>query len=70
MVGFYTQAVHAVEASSGSVTWAKIKDNMGDILYKLSSMKFEDPADGEEVIRERYVNLGKEMEEKFRALLD
>jgi V-type H+-transporting ATPase subunit A len=70
MVGFYEQATHTVEASSGSVTWAKIRDNMGEILYKLSSMKFEDPVDGEQVIKERYANLAKEMEEKFRALLD
>lgn len=45
-------------------------DGMGDIMYKLSSMKFEDPIDGEEVIRERYIQFGKEMEERFRALLD
>jgi V-type H+-transporting ATPase subunit A len=43
---------------------------MGDVLYKLSSMKFEDPIDGEQVIRERYAKFGKEMEERFRALLD
>jgi V-type H+-transporting ATPase subunit A len=33
-------------------------------------MKFEDPADGEIAIKERYANLAKEMEERFRALLD
>lgn len=70
MIGFYDFAVHATEASAGSVTWAKIKDHMTDILYKLSSMKFEDPADGESVVKEKYSNLYKEMEEKFRTLLD
>ena len=54
MIGFYTQATHAVESSGGQVTWAKIRDAMGDIIYKLSSMKFENPADGEAVLRERY----------------
>jgi len=33
-------------------------------------MKFEDPADGEEVIKERYAKLQKEIEEQIRALLD
>ncbi|KAJ3225717.1 V-type proton ATPase catalytic subunit A [Clydaea vesicula] len=70
MMAFNDHATHAVEASSGQLTWAKIKDNLNDIIYKLSSMKFEDPVDGEEVIKERYSKLRKEMEERFRALLD
>jgi V-type H+-transporting ATPase subunit A len=41
MVSFYDKAIHVVEASSGTITWAKIKENMADILYKLTSMKFE-----------------------------
>ena len=40
-MGFYDMATHAVEASSGTVTWTKIRESMGDILHKLSSMKFE-----------------------------
>jgi len=70
MVSFYEQALHVVEASSGTITWAKIRENMGDIMYKLTSMKFEDPEDGEEVLKDRYMKLGKEMEDRFRALLD
>ena len=41
MTSFYDQALHVIEASSGTITWAKIRDNMGDIMYKLTSMKFE-----------------------------
>ena len=70
MIYFYEQATHTVEASAGNLTWAKIKDSMNDILYKLSSMKFEDPADGEAVIKSRYAELQKEMEDRFRALSD
>ncbi|KAI9209714.1 ATP synthase alpha/beta family, nucleotide-binding domain-containing protein [Polychytrium aggregatum] len=70
MMAFYDHATHTVEASSNQVTWAKIRDSMGDIIYKLTSMKFEDPVDGEEAIKDRYAKLGKEMEERFRALLD
>jgi len=70
MMYFYDQSIHAVEASSNQITWNKIRDSMSDVIYKLSSMKFEDPADGEDVIKERYQKLQKEMEEQFRALLD
>ena len=70
MVYFYEQATRTIEASAGSITWAKMRDSLGDILYKLSSMKFEDPAEGEAAIKEKYAKLQKEMEDKFRALLD
>jgi V-type H+-transporting ATPase subunit A len=70
LVAFYNQAIHAVEVTSSQVTLAKIKDQMGDLLYKLSSMKFEDPADGEDVIKERYAKLHTEIEERFRSLLE
>ncbi|KAI9144847.1 ATP synthase alpha/beta family, nucleotide-binding domain-containing protein [Paraphysoderma sedebokerense] len=70
MMLFYDQATHAVEVSGGQMTWARIKDSMGDMLYKLSSMKFENPSDGEAVVKERYEKLKKEIEEKFRALME
>lgn len=70
MMFFYDQATRAVEASGGQLTWAKIRDQLNDLFYKLSQMKFEDPADGEEVLKERYQKLNKEIEERFRALLD
>jgi V-type H+-transporting ATPase subunit A len=70
MIGFYDMATHAVESSAGTLTWAKIRDRMSDTLYKLSSMKFEDPADGEDVVKERYAALHKLMEDQFRALSD
>lgn len=41
MIGFYSHAIHAVEASNNQITWARLRESMGDILYKLSSMKFE-----------------------------
>jgi len=41
MIGFYTAATNAVEVTNNEITWAKIKDTMGDLLYKLTSMKFE-----------------------------
>ncbi|KAI8096417.1 V-type proton ATPase catalytic subunit A [Halteromyces radiatus] len=68
MIGFYTHATHAVEASNNQITWAKIRESFGDIIYKLSSMKFEDPADGESVLVEKYAALHKEIEAKFRDI--
>ncbi|KAI8341651.1 V-type proton ATPase catalytic subunit A [Chlamydoabsidia padenii] len=68
LIGFYTHATHAVEASNNQITWSKIRESFGDIIYKLSSMKFEDPADGESVLTEKYAALHKEIETKFRDL--
>ncbi len=70
MMLFNDLAVHVLEAAAGTLTWARVKDTVGDLMYKLSSMKFEDPADGEEVLRDRYASLGREIEERMRALLD
>jgi len=70
LIGFYNHATHAVEMTNNQITWAKIRDSTADIIYKLSSMKFEDPADGEEALKERYSALAKEMETRFRDMTD
>ena len=44
IVAFYDMARHAVETTAQSdnkITWAVIKENMGSIIYELSSMKFK-----------------------------
>ncbi|CDH53273.1 v-type atpase [Lichtheimia corymbifera JMRC:FSU:9682] len=68
MIGFYKHATHVVEASNNQITWAKIRDSMNDVMYKLSSMKFEDPADGEAALVEKYTALNKEIEARFRDM--
>ena len=43
-MAFYDFARHAVESTAQSdnkITWAIIRDHMGDLLYELSSMKFK-----------------------------
>ncbi|KAJ1665565.1 H(+)-transporting V1 sector ATPase subunit A [Coemansia sp. RSA 1813] len=70
MIGFYKHATHTVEANPGQIAWARIRENMSDIIYRLSSMKFEDPVDGEAALVERYTQLQNEMEERFRSLSD
>ena len=41
MMGFYDLATQTLESSNGSLTWGKMRDTIGDLLYKLTSMKFE-----------------------------
>ncbi|XP_074665641.1 V-type proton ATPase catalytic subunit A-like isoform X2 [Strix aluco] len=74
MVTFYELARHAVEATAPGerrVTWATIRESLGDILYKLSAMKFKDPVkDGEANITAAFAQLGEEMQAAFRNLED
>lgn len=44
MILFYELARHAVETTAQSdhkITWAIIRESLGDVMYKLSSMKFK-----------------------------
>ncbi|KAI9222942.1 ATP synthase alpha/beta family, nucleotide-binding domain-containing protein [Blastocladiella britannica] len=70
LMAFYDAATHAVEVTNSQITWARIKDSLGDLVYKLSAMKFENPIDGEQVLRERYAALQKEIEDRFRVLVE
>lgn len=74
MIAFYDMSRHAVETTAQSenkVTWAIIRDQMNDVLYKLSSMKFKDPVkDGEAKIKQDFDELMEEMQTKFRNLED
>jgi V-type H+-transporting ATPase subunit A len=68
IVLFHDSAVHAVEASAGAITWAKIREATGDMLHRLSSMKFEACSQGQAAVVDKYARLVKEIEEKFRNL--
>ena len=44
IITFYDLSRHAVESTAQSekkITWAIIREQLGDIMYKLSSMKFK-----------------------------
>jgi len=43
---------------------------MGDTIYKISAMKFQDPADGEENVVREYKKLSEEVYQAFKALED
>lgn len=75
MIAFYEAANSAVERSAASasgdgqrLTFNVIKNRLGELLYKLSSQKFEDPAEGEEALKSKFRALNEEIKEKFRAL--
>nr|XP_011720711.1 V-type proton ATPase catalytic subunit A [Macaca nemestrina] len=74
MIAFYDMARRAVETTAQSdnkITWSIIREHMGDILYKLSSMKFKDPLkDGEAKIKSDYAQLLEDMQNAFRSLED
>uniref|UniRef100_A0A8D0L630 H(+)-transporting two-sector ATPase n=1 Tax=Sphenodon punctatus TaxID=8508 RepID=A0A8D0L630_SPHPU len=74
MISFFDLARHAVESTAQSenkITWAVIRESLGDLMYKLSSMKFKDPVkDGEAKIKADYAQLNEEMQSAFRNLED
>lgn len=74
IAAFHKLATAAVEktasgnAEGARITFNVIKQRMGDVLYKLTSQKFEDPADGEEAVRSKLGAVHDELVERFRAL--
>jgi V-type H+-transporting ATPase subunit A len=72
IVGFYNQAQKAVESSSEDkrITWLTIKNAMGDLLYKLTSMKFQDPATGEAAVVAHMKTVQEDINQAFRNLED
>ena len=72
MIAFYDMAKTAVESTAQSdnkITWGVIRENLGDVMYRLSSMKFKDPVkDGEANIKKDYEQLYEEMQTAFRNL--
>jgi V-type H+-transporting ATPase subunit A len=46
LVSYYELAIKTVESSEG-INWSKVREATSDIWYRLTQMKFEDPAQGE-----------------------
>ncbi|WIA12406.1 hypothetical protein OEZ85_012450 [Tetradesmus obliquus] len=71
---FHRLATAAVEkTASGNaegqrVTFNVIRQRLGDVLYKITSQKFEDPAEGEDAVRGKLRAVNEELVERFRAL--
>jgi len=66
---FFDLAQKAVEKTGETkITWNHIRQSMGDTIYKLTSMKFQNPADGEESVTREFAKLHEEVQQAFRAL--
>uniref|UniRef100_A0A7S2Z696 H(+)-transporting two-sector ATPase n=1 Tax=Chloropicon laureae TaxID=464258 RepID=A0A7S2Z696_9CHLO len=50
------------------VSFNIIKQSLGDLLYRLSTQKFEDPTQGEAAIVEKYKQLNKELKDAFQEI--
>lgn len=67
MIAYYDAAQNATE--NGGV-WSKIRDQTSEEWYSLSRMKFEDPADGQKAMEDKYKALYDQISEKFRNLAE
>ncbi|KAG2433335.1 hypothetical protein HXX76_008399 [Chlamydomonas incerta] len=71
---FHRLATAAIEKTAGGnaegqkITLNVIKQRMSDTLYKLTSQKFEDPAEGEDAVRRKLRAVYDELHDRFRAL--
>ena len=55
---------------SDRITFNQIKAQLGDLMYKVSTQKFQDPADGEETLRKYFSDLNEEITEAFAQLTE
>ncbi|CAM6021112.1 unnamed protein product [Sphagnum compactum] len=71
---FGALANQAVERAAGSegqkITYNIIKQRLGDILYRLVSMKFEEPSEGESALTAKFQKLFDDLSTSFRNLED
>ncbi|KAI5054127.1 hypothetical protein GOP47_0030980, partial [Adiantum capillus-veneris] len=74
IIHFSTLANQAVERGAGAdgqkITYNIIKQRLGDLIYRLVSQKFEDPAEGEAALVEKYKKLYDDLTNGFRNLED
>jgi V-type H+-transporting ATPase subunit A len=72
MIFFYNQAQKAVESSGEDkrITFATIKNTMGDLLYQITCMKFQDPATGDQTVVQNFKKLQEDIANAFRTLQD
>jgi len=69
---FYDLSRKAVENQSleNKITLQEIKNRLGELIYKITSMKFQLPSDGEEKLKVHFKQLNEEITQSFRKLED
>ncbi|GAA5971274.1 hypothetical protein JCM8115_005490 [Rhodotorula mucilaginosa] len=67
-ITYYEQAVKAVETESN--TWARVREHTSDLVYRLTQMKFLDPADGEEANKKELEQLHQDILRTFQTLAE
>ncbi|KAK5580075.1 hypothetical protein RB653_000088 [Dictyostelium firmibasis] len=72
MMTFYNLAQKAVESSTADnkVTWNQIKNELKDIIHRITSMKFQDPTDGEQTLVAHFSTLNEDIITAFRNFSD
>ena len=72
IIAFHNLATAAVErppsAEGAKLTFATIRSRLADLMYKITSQKFEDPADGEATLKARFAALHDEIHTAFKTL--
>ncbi|XP_037960612.1 V-type proton ATPase catalytic subunit A-like [Teleopsis dalmanni] len=74
IIGFYDMGHSAIESTANEeqrVTWGVIRENLADIIYELSIMKYKDHKElGEEKLSEEMKSLYESMTKAFKKLTD
>ena len=72
IIHFHTKCIEAVEQSTEEhrITFNMIKDNLSDLMYKIVSMKFEEPSQGEDVVRAKLGELYDEITSSLNNLAE
>lgn len=72
IIHFHDAAQKAVESAGQEkkMTWNYIKQELNQLIYKVTSLKFEDPVDGEAVLKSRFADLVALIDSSFRTLED
>ena len=69
---FHTLSTAAVERPANSegqkLTFGTIRARLADLMYKITSQKFEDPADGEATLKARFAALHDAITAAFKGL--
>merc|ERR1711988_1528495 len=72
IIHFHTKCIEAVEQSTEEhrITFNIIKDNLSDLMYKIVSMKFEEPSQGEDIVRAKLGDLYDEITSSLNNLAE